>query len=845
MSTGKITLPPPAFAMSPVAWSDGQLARLQGEWRTAFRAFAYHPFVAISALRGDPPTQYRVDFRVRSLVLNDAEQLQYVQTVSVEIWLPPGYPSQEPLVRPLVAVFHPNFSYDRVSFATAWQSGDTLVDVVHRVGEYLAYRSYDPQAVVNEVALQWLTDNAGLVPLDARADFTPTAGGEPLGRISQFGPATLHQMRRSIEELIDALSGEGAGPNIEHVRAFGQQTRTVMRMFLEQDIPAQLRAWAYEFDQFALDLPSSVPSWEHVRRLKSWSKSMLADSAELAPAVAQLDPEIEKLAGMVNGEFTSADDAVGHIPAAAALSVPLLRLPAVFLDAATRLETLRARLAGLDVRRPPNPLPAKGPIGRQLQQKLQEADDDVEFARHTTSEAIAAMEPALFRAREEVLALRLIARWREYIDIVVKATWLEQHLAGMSDAMEGYFIRSAGGAFGPFQLEREVELGGTSIVVHVGNGGSMEVRAGADDSTLARGANGIVATMLPAGGGSSAPMTFKVAEGVDQPLLQLEYACKQTSLILPRIQAAPASKAISWCGRMLALFADAEAQQAARSEHRRCIHRWEALTEELKHLSQYKARLATYFLLQRAAALVPRLNAERAAHEAIITEAMQRITAIVGRSTRDGETNRLIVPAKFAKSYTDENAALESARKESRRLESRLKSLANRLRERLASPKLCGRPEVPQLRRMQPLSAELTELAPQMSDEQLLAIVGMLAEHLQTPLIANFAPPPETETHRALPLTGDLSALGSGDMPVVSEGSVADEFHVAEDRGSQPWAAVPQGEPEAKEPESQTWPQMPAVEGGEEPAAAESDEVFFATDDEEIPSENENDWIEQ
>jgi hypothetical protein len=672
VSSSQITLPPPSFALSPVAWSDGQLARLTGEWRTAFRAFAYHPFVAISVLRGDPPTQFRVDFRVRSLVFNEAEQLQYVQSVPMEVWFPPGYPSQEPLVRPLAAVFHPNISYDGVHFATAWQVTDTLVDVVHRVGEYLAYRSYDPDAVVNGVAMQWLHENAGLVPLDRRADFNPTAGGEPIGRISQFGPATLEQMRRSIEELVVALSGEAVGPSVEHVRTFAHQTRNVMRMFLDPDIPADLRERASEFDQFALDLPASVPTWEHVRRLKSWSKSMLDESAELAPAVGKLASEIEVVSGLVTGDFKSAEEAVAYIPSATELAAPLLRIQDAFKDAAKRLESLRARLAAMDFKRPPNPLKPEGPLSRLLNAKLQEAEDDVEFARHTATEHTAALEPSIVRAREEVLALRLIAKWREYIDIVVNATRLEHHLAGLADAIDGYYIRSTDSVSGPFQSEQQVVLGKAAVAVTFGNDGAMEVRDATNYSVLGRGTNGTAAVILPSADGPAVPMTFELAERTDEPLLRLDYACKQTTLLLPKLQSAPANAAASWCGRMATLFADPEAQQAARGEHRRCVHRWEAMIAELKRLSQFKARLSTHFLLQRAVVLVPRLHEEYAAQEAIIARATQRIAEIMSRSSRDAQTNQLIIPARFAKTYTAETLALETAKSAAARIESRL-----------------------------------------------------------------------------------------------------------------------------------------------------------------------------
>ncbi len=816
----------------------------------AHRAFAYHPFVAVSALRGDPPSHYQVDFRVRSLVLDADEQLQYVNAVPMEIWIPPGYPTQAPLVRPLVNVFHPNISPDGVPFTSNWQIADTLADVIQRIGEYLAWRTYDPAAVVNMIALQWLSDNPGLLPLDARGDFSRNAGGEPLGRINRFGPATLEQMRRAMAELIAALSGEAAGPNVEQVRAFGHQTRVAMRLFLEPDIPAELRNRAHEFDQCALDLPASVPSWEHVRRLKAWAKTVLAESAELTPAMTQLSVETDKLSGLVTAEFDSAEQAAQLIPSASELGPSLLHLPTAYTEAAQGFATLRAQLASIDLKRPPNALADECVIARHLKQKLAEADDDVEFARHTATETMAALEPALLRARAEVLALRTIGRWREYIDLFSKAAALEQQIASLnSDAVGGYFVKSAEGAFGPFQLEQQVVVGATTIVVSASNGGAIEVRNAADDSVLGHGANGSATAMLPGGDNAAAPIIIKLAESVDEPLLQLEYACQQTTTLLPKLQSVLADEAESWCGRMLNLFAGIEAQQAARAAHRRAHHRWDALIAELTELSSYKARLATHFLLTRAVALVPRLAAERDALQQKSRQATESIAAIATRSSRHELTGALIVPPKYAKTYTDCNAALDAAAKRLRRVDARLKSISDTLRHRLASPRLCGRPEIPELHKMRPLSTELTDLAPDLSDDALRATVASLAALLNTSLIANLSPAPPASQPPTTHQTGELDTIGSGELPVISEGADSAELQEDDTTATEDQSVTAEAPPErqltiAEDSAPGEAEDANFIEGVSEEQTVRSLDTAFVQNDEETSIEDQDDRIE-
>src|SRR5687767_13170999 len=96
------------FHPAGAPWADDQLVRLENEWRRLQRVFAYHPHVRIIPLHGDPPDQYRVEYRLRTLLMNESGALEYAASSAVHIWLPPGFPHEPPLVRPISALFHPN-----------------------------------------------------------------------------------------------------------------------------------------------------------------------------------------------------------------------------------------------------------------------------------------------------------------------------------------------------------------------------------------------------------------------------------------------------------------------------------------------------------------------------------------------------------------------------------------------------------------------------------------------------------------------------------------------------------------------------------------------------------------
>ena len=86
-------------------WSAQQLVRLEHEWRQLERNFAYHPTVKVTPIKGNPPAEYQVELKCRTLYVQEDGQLGYLDAPAIHIWLPPGYPHEPPVVRPMQPIF--------------------------------------------------------------------------------------------------------------------------------------------------------------------------------------------------------------------------------------------------------------------------------------------------------------------------------------------------------------------------------------------------------------------------------------------------------------------------------------------------------------------------------------------------------------------------------------------------------------------------------------------------------------------------------------------------------------------------------------------------------------------
>lgn len=153
-----------------------------------------HPRVRLVQSEGDPPERYQLEYRIRSLRQVDGE-LQPVQSHIVEIFLPRNYPRTPPQCRMLTPVFHPNIAPHAVCVGDHWSAGESLQAIVTRIGEMLAYQSYNVKSPLNGEAARWAEQNAERLPLDrvsmlAEEDNSPQSGSPPAAVSRQLAPST-------------------------------------------------------------------------------------------------------------------------------------------------------------------------------------------------------------------------------------------------------------------------------------------------------------------------------------------------------------------------------------------------------------------------------------------------------------------------------------------------------------------------------------------------------------------------------------------------------------------------------------------------------------------------------
>jgi predicted Zn finger-like uncharacterized protein len=124
-----------------------------------------HPRVRILQALGDPPERYQFEYRIRSLRMVNGE-LQDVDSHLVEVTLPLNYPRTPPQCRMLSPVFHPNIAPHAICVGDHWSAGESLESIITRIGEMLAYQSYNVKSPLNGDAARWVEENKHRVPLD-------------------------------------------------------------------------------------------------------------------------------------------------------------------------------------------------------------------------------------------------------------------------------------------------------------------------------------------------------------------------------------------------------------------------------------------------------------------------------------------------------------------------------------------------------------------------------------------------------------------------------------------------------------------------------------------------------
>ena len=156
-----------------------RLKRLQADYEQIKQGLRHHPAIRIRGVAGTPPDRYQIEYRVRSLTETADGSITERSEHVAEIYLTLGYPKRPPQCRMLTPVFHPNIAPHAVCVGDHWAAGESLLHLILRIGEMLAYQSYNAQSPLNGAAARWVGEHIDLLPTDRR-DFSPTSlAGRP------------------------------------------------------------------------------------------------------------------------------------------------------------------------------------------------------------------------------------------------------------------------------------------------------------------------------------------------------------------------------------------------------------------------------------------------------------------------------------------------------------------------------------------------------------------------------------------------------------------------------------------------------------------------------------------
>jgi len=148
-----------------------RLRRLVADHEHVTAALAAHPRIKVLKTEGNPPEKYIVEFNVAGLVPAPNDGFHPGTVHRAEIWLSLDYPRRPPFCRMITPVFHPNIDPQKICIGDHWNAGQSLVELITRIGEMISYQSYNVKSPLNAKAAMWAEQNEAQLPLE-KVDLT-------------------------------------------------------------------------------------------------------------------------------------------------------------------------------------------------------------------------------------------------------------------------------------------------------------------------------------------------------------------------------------------------------------------------------------------------------------------------------------------------------------------------------------------------------------------------------------------------------------------------------------------------------------------------------------------------
>jgi len=145
-----------------------RLRRLAADYRLVTAALPSNPLITLVGTEGTPPDRYVVEINVTGLVPTGEDKRELALGHRAEIYLPLDYPRRAPICRMLTPVFHPNIDAQKICVGDHWSAGQSLLLLISRIAEMIAFQSYNVKSPLNPLAAVWAETHPELLPLDRR-----------------------------------------------------------------------------------------------------------------------------------------------------------------------------------------------------------------------------------------------------------------------------------------------------------------------------------------------------------------------------------------------------------------------------------------------------------------------------------------------------------------------------------------------------------------------------------------------------------------------------------------------------------------------------------------------------
>jgi ubiquitin-protein ligase len=731
------------------AWTTEQSLRLQNEWRRLQRETAYHPFVQLVPLHGSPPFEYQIEYRLRTLALAEDGQLDFTPTCTIQLSLPDGFPLQPPDVRPLTPLFHPNVSQESIQLIPAWDPNTSLLDVVMNVGRLLAFQLYDPHQVSNPDAMQWVEQNFSSLPTDPDADFSTNAGDDALRRICKHGHRTLHDLQEQTTQVYEYLMSPDSEPQVEELAAFSSRMHLSLELLLEPDIPDNLREPANELFEWARELPASLPAWLAARRMRDAAYSVSTLTTQFSAAKDALARQVQSLASQVKQPPSASPvDVIANLPDAQDLRQAHGTLHQLTQQNMQFIQAISNELSAVDSMPPVRiTVHAESSLGAKIRDEMTRQMSAMKAARDRGKAMIAAVQPAVALACQELETLERAISYREYGDLRDQALkTVHQICQWGAVGVQAFFVQTEEEKYGPYEFERALQFGNLNVCARCRGSNSLTIMDAATGVSLSGSDKPDVTLKVPGSEkGDTHEMIFcltapcaDLAKELDQIIAKAKHHLRHPVPVL--------AGSSSWSGQYAAFLDSPEVRQQLLAELDSLETQSQAIIADLTAIARYKNRLATHFLLERVEKHAPKFIADREEAKQTIEKTATRVEEIARRSARDAQTGQLIIPAQYAREYPPLVRLRDQCNRQIRRIDELIRVAGERLHRRVHSPELLGLPTPPTLAVLTGLPQELIDLSSSLSDERLAqrlaALEGPLGRELRTPsMIALTAPP--------------------------------------------------------------------------------------------------------